>query len=675
DPAAEPLPVIVPAGHEEPSKAPEAEATAPPAEPAADFSDFGPNPFGPDPFGDAAPLTPDPAAAGLEEPAPAPAEQPSPSDLLDGDDPFADAPSDAADATSPEASEPTPPASEPESPFAVPPAEGPSVPVDGGEPPAETPPAAVPAADDPFADAPATEPAPAAEPAPAGEPATGDPFGEPTTDDPFGDVPASDPFPAADPGDDPFGDAAPPAEPAEPPAAAPQEPAAAEPSPVPAEEPTPGPGTEADDPFPASPDEPATESPFGDPGAEPTPLPGVSTPGEEHPRLLPMDDEEDMRGVGTVTPDAPRGSQRAELSVEKKAPEQAVLGQPLVYEIVVTNVGDSPAHEVTVSDVIPKGTELQGSIPRAEMAGKMLVWRLETLAPGKSKSIKVKVLPIEAGPVGSVATVTFVSEIAAETKVVAPHLTLKVDAPEQVALGQPVDFRFEIANEGTAPAEKVLLRDLLPEGFKHSDGNDLEYEVGTLPPGKAEAVTLRVAAVKPGSYTNKAVVTAAGGLKTEAAAAVEIADQRVSVTRRGPARRYVGRPAMYHNVVRNASDRPVRGVKVVEQVPPGMEFVNASHGGQFDPDQRTVAWQIASLQPGQEQTLQVVLTAAAEGVQDSVVRVEETSGGTVELASSTAVQGVPSLAPTMQGPDRPVAVGERAAFRIRVRNRGNADAT
>jgi uncharacterized repeat protein (TIGR01451 family) len=305
----------------------------------------------------------------------------------------------------------------------------------------------------------------------------------------------------------------------------------------------------------------------------------------------------------------------------------------------------------------------------------MLVWKLDTLEPGKSTSIKIKATPFEAGLLGSVATVSFVSEVAARTEVVAPHLTLKVSVPPQVALGQPVDFRFEIGNDGNAPAEGELLRNVLPAGFRHADGNDLEYEVGTLPPGKTEAVTLRVAAIKPGSFKNSAMLTAKGGLKSEAVANVEVADQKLSVSRQGPKRRYVGRPAMYANTVKNNSQETVSGVKVIEQVPAGLEFVQASHGGQFDADKRTIAWQVGPLRPGQEQTLQVVLTAAEEGVQDSVVHVEEATGGSVEVASATEVSALPSLAPTMQTPDGPIVVGERAALQISIKNRGNADAT
>lgn len=638
------------------------------------MSDDAPSDFGPDPFADFGALSPDAAASGLEE-RPAPMSSTLPSDLLDADDPFADVPA------APTQAEPT-----------------------DAEPVSETP--AVEVADDPFGDLPAQR-------------AAENPAAAEVEDDPFGDAPA-DPEPApailddakAAPAKpeldfgDPFGDT-----PSDDQPAAPEQPEPAdetlEPTPEPAPEmpaedtePAPADAPFANDDFGADPFAP---DPFGDEASSPTPAPSqsetsvpegdsVPLPSEEEspvdeapaqpaetpatidegPRRLP--EETDLRGIGTVSPEDPQGPQHAEVKVEKKAPAKAALGQPLVYEIIVTNVGKSPAHEVTVSDVVPKGMELGGTSPRAEMAGKMLVWKLDTLEPGQSSTIKVKATPIEAGMLGSVATVNFVSEVAARTEVVAAHLTLKLDVPPQVALGQPVDFRFEIGNDGNAPAEKVLLRNVLPEGFQHADGNDLEYEVGDLPPGQTEAVTLRVAAVKPGSFKNTAVLTATGGLKSEAVAAVSVSSQKVTVSRQGPKRRYVGRPAMYANTVKNASQEVVSGVKVIEQVPAGFEFVQASHGGQFDAATRTVAWQITSLRPGQEQTLQVVLTAAEEGVQDSVVRVEESAGSGVEVASATAVSAAPSLAPRLQTPDGPIIVGERTALQIRIKNRGNAEA-
>ena len=625
-----------PQSDEAPLEPQPSEPTPAPADGAADF--------GLDPFADFGAFGPDEQAAEFEEP-PAVQDSSSPSSLLDEDDPFA---------TQPTAEEPAgaAPAAEQE---ILPIEEGATVPIDGGRAAgkevdpfdAGDDPFNVP--DDPFADSPALTPAPAG----FDEPGTSQP--EPMTlerSSPAAESPQA--VPSDDFGSDPdFG-------------TAPAQPPAMNAEPARATEPARG------ETVPAS---PFDEGEFRNESAPRT------EPASDSPRLLP--DEGDLpaespaavRGVGTVSPDDPRGPQQARLTVEKKAPERAVLRQPLVYEIVVTNVGESPAHQVTISDVVPKGTELEGTIPRAAMADEALVWNLETIEPGQSSSIKIKVTPVEPGYIGSVATVNFVSEVAARTEIVSPQLSLAVTAPEQVALGQPVDIRFDISNEGSAPAEQVLLRDVLPEGFQHADGNDLEYEVGTLSPGATETVTLRVATIKAGAFTNKAVITAAGGLSAEDVSTIEVADRKVLVTRQGPKRRYVGRPATYANLVRNASNETVRGVKVLEEVPQGMDFVQASHGGQYNADTRTVAWQIGPLQPGQEQTVQVILTAVEEGVQDSTVTVEELEGGTIELTSSTSVSQLPSLAPSMQGPPGPIIVGERTAFRVTLRNRGSADAT
>ena len=49
----------------------------------------------------------------------------------------------------------------------------------------------------------------------------------------------------------------------------------------------------------------------------------------------------DFQGDGTVSEQAPLGPQRPQLSIEKVAPPNALLGQPLVYSILVRNIGAS----------------------------------------------------------------------------------------------------------------------------------------------------------------------------------------------------------------------------------------------------------------------------------------------------------------------------------------------
>ncbi len=176
-------------------------------------------------------------------------------------------------------------------------------------------------------------------------------------------------------------------------------------------------------------------------------------------------------------------------STSKKSHRQnALIGQPLIYSILVKNVGTSEAHDVVVEDRIPKGTKLSGTIPRAELTGKRLVWRIGNLGPNEQRKISIRVIPLEAGEIGSVATVNFVSEAAAETVVTAPRLEFELSAPKDVRLGQTVPFHFKVKNVGTGEARSVVIRDLIPEGLSHGAGNDLEYEIGRLPAGKVERI-------------------------------------------------------------------------------------------------------------------------------------------------------------------------------------------
>jgi uncharacterized repeat protein (TIGR01451 family) len=112
--------------------------------------------------------------------------------------------------------------------------------------------------------------------------------------------------------------------------------------------------------------------------------------------------------TGAITT-TPRGQQRPQLSIDKVAPQAAVLGQPMVYTIRVRNVGSIPAHQVVVEDRVPRGVQLDGTNPRAEMSEKTktLIWKLGTLESGQERTISVRVVPTTEGAIGSVATVNF----------------------------------------------------------------------------------------------------------------------------------------------------------------------------------------------------------------------------------------------------------------------------
>src|SRR5690606_25163354 len=175
----------------------------------------------------------------------------------------------------------------------------------------------------------------------------------------------------------------------------------------------------------------------------------------------------DFIGVGTISPDTPSTPQQAQLTIEKHAPADAALGQELIYSILVRNIGRSDAKNVVVEDLVPKGTELQGTDPQAHMTpDKKLVWKLGTMNPGKSQTIRIEDTPGEAGQIGSVAPVSCEAAVASRTVVTAPSLRLELSGPDEVRVGVYARNIFSLTNGGSADGSNVYTRNIIAAGFE-----------------------------------------------------------------------------------------------------------------------------------------------------------------------------------------------------------------
>ncbi len=379
-------------------------------------------------------------------------------------------------------------------------------------------------------------------------------------------------------------------------------------------------------------------------------------------------------GDGVVQEDSPDGPQQPQVSIEKSAPPQAVLGQPMIYTIQVRNVGRTRAKNVVVEDRVPLGTTLTGTDPRAEYieSDGRLMWRLGQMDSGGEKLIRVRVIPTDAGQVGSVATVSFEAEVASRTIINAPKLRFALVGPDEVRVGEQAHFRFTVSNEGSAEAAGVVVRSLIPAGFQHPGGDDLEYEVGILPHGQSREVELDLLAVAPGQFENRSVLVANGGVNLESAQPVNVLNSRLSVTRTGPENRFVGREATYSSTVTNVSRESLSGILIEETVPRGLQFKEASAPGQFVPQQQKIVWRMPRLEPGQSISLSSRFLATQEGEMQSLVRAADDRGDATELVTRTKVIGFSSLKVDVSHAGRPVAVGEEVALRLSVRNGGTA---
>ena len=177
--------------------------------------------------------------------------------------------------------------------------------------------------------------------------------------------------------------------------------------------------------------------------------------------------------VATVMIAASASSQtkcsQPELKVEVTAADSVELGEKVVFDIVVSNVGTGVANNVKLEERIPNGLH--------HPQGDVLNNTLGTLNPGESKRLPLTLESVAAGEVGNILTITAddCEAKSAETRIniVAPMLELAISGPQKAYLGRPTTFTLDVKNVGDASAFDVRLIAQLPRGTSFVQANNL----------------------------------------------------------------------------------------------------------------------------------------------------------------------------------------------------------
>jgi uncharacterized repeat protein (TIGR01451 family) len=92
-------------------------------------------------------------------------------------------------------------------------------------------------------------------------------------------------------------------------------------------------------------------------------------------------------GSGTT---AGTPANRAALALSKTGPGAATAGQLVSYRIKVTNRSKIAARNVVLRDILPSGFSVSGKLKGASISKGRISWKVGTLAPGKSRTVGVK---------------------------------------------------------------------------------------------------------------------------------------------------------------------------------------------------------------------------------------------------------------------------------------------
>jgi uncharacterized repeat protein (TIGR01451 family) len=483
--------------------------------------------------------------------------------------------------------------------------------------------------------------------------------------------------PLADPANGPRGftssDIAPPAS-FRPAAAAPAPAAAA----APASAPAPVISTAATNPFASAPPMGPTRTPqAAGPNQDRGLLPGTTAtgPGAE------------TAGQGRPGPMQLEGLQTPQLAVEKRGPREIQVGKPARYEILVRNVGNATAQDVTLRDSVPYGTTLITTTPPASPAGSGpsvgpaaaaaagLVWPLGVLAPGGEARVSMEVMPQIEGEIGSVASVSFRTEASVRSRATKPDLKLEASETKAVRIGGEVKLSLKVSNPGTGIATGVVLDGMLPDGVSHSAGREVEFDVGQLRPGESRTIDLVLGSAGPGVHMARFAARADGRLEVEQPVRIEVTAPTLELSAEMPSRRYLQRPATCVLSMINAGTAPARAVELVAQLPPGMKFVRANHAGWYEERSHRVLWNLEELPAGEKGTVEMVLMPVDLGPQKIVAAARSSDGPSDQAAHTVEVEGLAALFFEVTDSEDPIEVGGMTEYIVRIGNQGTKAAS
>lgn len=386
------------------------------------------------------------------------------------------------------------------------------------------------------------------------------------------------------------------------------------------------------------------------------------------------------------------------VSLRMRVASTSAQGQDLVYRITVRNRSRADAHHVEVRNPIPANADFVRADPNPSEKQGGLVWDLGTLKACESKTIEMVLRPTGTGDVTSCARVHFAHGQCCTTRIVPPgsaptrpgpppvtppetakaRLRLEKIGPKQAILHNQVKYRLVVTNIGGAVAEDVQLTDLLPEKMTVLDKEPqpdqkslLVWNLGALRAGEKRTFEYNAVTRSSGTFTNRAVVTASGGIREEATSTLNVGEPRLKVSINGPQRRYVNRPAVYFLTIANEGEVTANNVTLSYEIPNGTNVDTISNSGLVQNGK--VIWMMGLMAPRSRRTVQLRLLAktAGEIEHKAIASADEQKESTAVLR--TVLKGFAGLSMTIDDTD-PLELKQEGRYTIVVKNTGNADA-
>ena len=309
------------------------------------------------------------------------------------------------------------------------------------------------------------------------------------------------------------------------------------------------------------------------------------------------------------------------LAIEKHAPAETLLCEPIPYVVIVRNTGNAAATNVRLDDDLPPGLVCQGNKTKVTSD-------IGTLAPGQARQVRFQATAKQRGTYVNKAVATgdrgLRAEASAQTIVRQPSLALTKTAPAQRFIGRPIAYELTVTSNGDAPARNTVLVDAVPAGTTFIEAGNggsfaagkVTWNLGDLAVGASKKVTMTVRADAAGTIRNTARATAVCAEATAEATTIvkgipaillEVIDLDDPIE--------VGSQVTYQIVVTNQGSAVGTNISVICTMPAEQEFVSATGPTKEKVDGQEITFgPLESLAPKNTATYRVTVRCRNAGV-------------------------------------------------------------
>ncbi|MCM0666844.1 PKD domain-containing protein [Flavobacterium tyrosinilyticum] len=451
-----------------------------------------------------------------------------------------------------------------------------------------------------------------------------------------------------------------------------------------------------------------------------------------------LEDDYAFALVGTRA-DTPPPPPVSDLSLTKTVNNATPLvGSQVTFEVVIINSGKDDNKGVQVTDLLPSGYTLTGyTISTGTYAPATGLWNVGNIVNGKSETLQIIATVNASGNYTNIAEVTaadiddpdstpnngVTTEDDYATATVTPNaqaadlsLTKTVNNATPL-IGTQIIFEVIATNNGPQNTTGVEVTDLLPSGYTFTNYSTTKgtynpatgkWAIGSFLNGDSQVLRITAVVNPTGDYVNIAEVTASNlpdpnstpnnGITTEndyaeiaTTPVVPMAD--LSLTKAvvgGNISPIFGATVTFEITVKNSGPQNATGVKVIDMLPSGYEYVvYSSTAGQYF--NTTGIWEIGNIPNGGSESLLIGAKVNTTGVYQNIAEVYASNELDPDSTPNNNVSGEDDISSVLLTPVPAVAdlsiekkvinnilnpaVGSQISFSITLTNSGPSNAT